>query len=170
MAIFFRIALAVSLTILSTANADDRHAQVVSLSWQPYADPALRGQGATTAVVKAAFAAAGYAVDVDFYPWARAIHLSESENNYAGIFPVYYSAERMQRLNCSNPIGHGPLGFAERDGARVTWSTLNDLARYKIGVVRNYVNTQAFDDLVAAQRINVDLASNDAQNLQKLTN
>ncbi|HSB97289.1 MAG TPA: transporter substrate-binding domain-containing protein [Spongiibacteraceae bacterium] len=169
MAIFFRLLLAIAVLLAGArAVADDKAVRLISLDWQPYTGASLRDQGVSAAVVKAAFQAMGYAVDIDFYPWARATHLSESDNDYAGVFPVYYSADRARRFNCSNPIGHSPLGFAERNDARVAWSVLGDLAPYKIGVVRDYVNTQALDDMVATGRLAVDVASNDAQNLQKL--
>jgi polar amino acid transport system substrate-binding protein len=169
MAILFRLLLATAISLTACrAHADDKLIHLVSLNWQPYAGASLRAQGASAAVVKAAFQAMGYAVDIDFYPWARAVHLSASENEYSGIFPVYYSAERQRTFNCSNPIGSSPLGFAQRSDAPLQWSVLADLTRYKIGVVRDYVNTAAFDKMVAAQRIAVDVASNDTQNLQKL--
>lgn len=142
--------------------------RLVSLDWQPYAGAALPEQGAAAAVVKAALQAAGYPVDIDFYPWARAVHLVESASEYDGIFPVYYSAARARWLNCSSSLGRSPLGFAERSNTPVKWTQLADLGAYKIGVVRDYVNTEAFDSMVAAGRIAVDAANSDAQNLQKL--
>lgn len=165
---WFRFALFAAASIAATARADQRVVRLVSLDWQPYSGATLPEQGAAAAVVKAAFQAAGYSVDIDFYPWARAVHLTESSNEYDGIFPVYYSAARARWLNCSSSIGRSPLGFAERSKAPVAWSTLDDLRGRKIGVVRDYVNTEAFDSKVAAGYIEVDAVSNDAQNLQKL--
>jgi polar amino acid transport system substrate-binding protein len=161
-------ALAIAALAAWSCNADDRLVRLVSLDWQPYAGATLPEQGAAAAVVKAAFAAAGQSVDVDFYPWARAVHLAESANEYDGIFPVYYSAARARWLNCSSAIGRSPLGFAERRAAPVAWSKLADLEAYKIGIVRDYVNTEAFDGRVAAGRIRVDVVGSDTQNLQKL--
>lgn len=161
------VALAIAMAA-GSCRADDKHVRLVSLEWQPYAGAALPEQGASAVVVRAAFQAMGYAVDIDFYPWARAVRLAEGDNEYDGIFPMYYSTERERRLDCSSSIGHGPLGFAERAAAPVTWSTLDDLRAHRIGVVRDYVNTDAFDRLVAAGRIDVDTVSSDTQNLQKL--
>jgi polar amino acid transport system substrate-binding protein len=152
----------------SCAAGASEPVRLVSLDWQPYAGAALPEQGAAAAVVKAALQAAGYPVDIDFYPWARAVHLVEGANEYDGIFPVYYSAARARWLNCSSSLGRSPLGFAERSKAPVKWTRLADLGAYKIGVVRDYVNTEAFDSMVAAGHIMVDAANSDAQNLQKL--
>lgn len=162
------IAACVALATLPCHGAD-KLVRLVSLEWQPYAGAGLRDQGASAAVVKAAFQAMGYAVDIDFYPWARAVRLAEADNEYDGIFPMYYSAARERHLNCSGAIGRSPLGFAQRRAAPVEWSTLADLRAYRIGVVRDYVNTEAFDAMVAAGRIDVDAVSSDLQNLQKLT-
>lgn len=155
---------------LATAQCHgaDRLIRLVSLEWQPYAGASLHEQGASAVVVKAAFQAMGYAVDIDFYPWARAVRLAEGDNEYDGIFPMYYSSARERWLNCSGAIGNGPLGFAERAAAPVAWSKLDDLSAYRIGVVRDYVNTEAFDAMVAAGRIDVDVVGSDVQNLQKL--
>lgn len=149
-------------------RGEGRLIRLVSLEWQPYAGAGMSDQGASAAVVKAAFQAMGYSVDIDFYPWARAVRLTESANEYDGIFPMYFSAARDRWLNCSGAIGRGPLGFAERSVAPVVWSKLDDLTAYKIGVVRDYVNTEAFDAMVAAGRVDVDAVGSDVQNLQKL--
>jgi polar amino acid transport system substrate-binding protein len=168
-----RTILAIAASMALGCAADDTLVRLVSLDWQPYASAALPEQGAAAAVVKAALQAVGYSVDIDFYPWARAVHLTESANEYDGIFPVYYSAARARWLNCSSSIGRSlyarsPLGFAERSKAPVAWTTLDDLRAYKVGVVRDYVNTESFDSMVAAGHIAVDVASSDTQNLQKL--
>jgi polar amino acid transport system substrate-binding protein len=163
-----RIVIALCAWAALSCAADERLVRLASLDWQPYSGATLPEQGAAAAVVKAAFQAAGYVVDVDFYPWARAVHLAETANEYDGIFPVYYSATRARWLNCSSAIGRSPLGFAERGKAPVAWSTLADLDAYKIGVVRDYVNTESFDSRVAAGHIEVDVAGSDFQNLQKL--
>jgi polar amino acid transport system substrate-binding protein len=163
-----RAIVAIAAWVALACSADDKLVRLVSLDWQPYAGATLPEQGAAAAVVKAAFQAVDYSVDVDFYPWARAVHLTESANEYDGIFPVYYSAVRARWLNCSTSIGRSPLGFAERSKAPVAWATLDDLHAYKIGVVRDYVNTERFDSMVAAGRIAVDVVSSDTQNLQKL--
>jgi polar amino acid transport system substrate-binding protein len=163
-----RTLLAMAAFAAFSCSADDKLVRLVSLDWQPYSGATLPEQGAATAVVKAALQAADYSVDIDFYPWARAVHLTESANEYDGIFPIYYSAVRARWLNCSSSIGRSPLGFAERSKAPVEWSTLADLRAYKIGVVRDYVNTEDFDSMVASGRIAVDAANSDAQNLQKL--
>lgn len=162
------IVVAIAMAVLPCRADENRLVRLVSLEWQPYAGASLREQGASAAVVKAAFQAAGYSVQIDFYPWARAVHLVENNSEYDGIFPVYYSAARARRLDCPGAIGRSPLGFAERREDPVSWTTLADLSAYKIGVVRDYVNTEAFDAMVAAGRIDVDVVSSDQQNLQKL--
>jgi polar amino acid transport system substrate-binding protein len=163
-----RIAAACVAFLALSCGAGERVVRLVSLDWQPYSGAALPEQGAAAAVVKAAFQAEGYTVDIDFYPWARAMHLVENADEYDGIFPVYHSAARARWLNCGSSLGSSPLGFAERRAAPVAWSTLADLGQYKIGVVRDYVNTEAFDSMVAAGRIDADVAGSDVQNLQKL--
>lgn len=163
-----RIIAACIALAATPCHAEQKLVRLVSLEWQPYAGAGLREQGAAAAVVKAAFQAVGYSVDIDFYPWARAVRLAEVDDQYDGIFPMYGSPLRERHLRCSGVIGRSPLGFAERRDAPVTWSTLDDLSAHRIGIVRDYVNTEAFDAHVAAGRIPVDVVGNDLQNLQKL--
>lgn len=149
----------------------DETAHVVhlaSLEWPPYNGSRLPGQGINTAVVRAAFAAVGYRLEVGFYPWSRAVLLAQSDPAFIGYFPEYYADRLQQRYLLSDPAGSGPLGLAERRDHPVAWSTVDDLQHYRIGVVQDYVNTAEFDERVASGAQRVDVAVSDSLNLKKL--
>lgn len=160
------------LMSLMTHYAVAEGAKVVrlsSLEWPPYAGADLPGQGASIMVVRKALAEMGYELEVDFYPWSRAVHMAEDTNSgYAGYFPEYYSESVALQFGYSDPIGYGPLGFAEQKGMAVTWNRLVDLDRFTIGTVKDYVNTSEFDSLVAGGLLNVSEALNDTSNLLKV--
>jgi len=169
----YLIALACMIGLIGSATAQSeapeaRVMRLTSLEWPPYTGVSLREQGATTAVVRAALAAMGYRLDVAFYPWSRAVTLVERDSGFVGYFPEYMSPDVARDFLLSNPIGSGPLGFAERVDQPLAWERLEDLAQHRIGVVQDYVNTEAFDSLVREKKLTVDTAVNDTHNLLKL--
>ncbi|MDN3610300.1 substrate-binding periplasmic protein [Vibrio ostreicida] len=139
---------------------------LTSLEWPPYSGRALDSQGASVAVVKAAVEAMGHQLNVEFYPWERAVHLAKSQTKYAGYFPEYHF--EANDLVFSEPIGTGPLGFVENKANPITWNQLQDLKSMKIGVVRGYVNTEALDTLVASGELQSEAVTSDSQNLKKV--
>lgn len=141
---------------------------LASTEWPPYSGAALVQQGAATAVVRAAFAAMGMSVTVDFFPWARAIKQGTTDKSFDGYFPGYPDAERMRKSYASLPIGSSPLGFAERTAKPINWHDIGDLGGMRIGVVNGYVNTEDLDAAIAADHVHGDVAPSDESNLTKL--
>lgn len=143
--------------------------RLTSLSWPPFSGPELPNRGLSTAIVERTLARAGLSLTVEFLPWQRAVSTGLKEPGYAGYFPEYRSAALgTGRCLLSDPIGSSPLGFAERVATPVDWRTLSDLTGRRIGTVRGYVNTDAFDRTVADGRLAVEPAVDDATNLRKL--
>jgi polar amino acid transport system substrate-binding protein len=142
--------------------------RLTTLEWPPYNSNELPEQGVNTAVVRAAFAAIGYKLEIGFYPWSRTVALAQSDPAYVGYFPEYYADRLRQSCWLSDPAGSGPLGLAERKDHPVVWNNIEDLAAYRIGVVQDYVNTADFDARVASGRQRVDIAMSDETNLKKL--
>lgn len=160
--------LLVCMVLSSIAFADDRRVVLTTLEWPPYSGENLPGQGASVEIVRAAFAAMGYEVEFRFLPWLRAYDQALHSHDVDGIFPEYYSAERAKHFIFSDVIGKSYLGFAQRINVHRRWESINDLARYKIGVVKGYVNTPEFDQMVGAGRIEVDASVSDLFNLRKV--
>ena len=142
--------------------------KLTSLDWPPYTNESLKERGASVAVAKAAFEAVGHQLIVEFYPWKRAVYLAKEDVSYDGYFPEYFSEELKKDFILSNPMGSGPLGFAELKSNSITWNTLADLKKYRVGVVSGYVNTTEFDSMVANGQLKVSAASDDIKNLLKL--
>ncbi len=120
-------------------------------------------------VAKAAFAAMGHELIVDVFPWSRAVKMvKQGQSKYAGYFPEYY--HQSDSFIFSAPAGSGPLGLIEHAQAPIEFFEIDDLRRYKIGIVQDYVNTQAFDQLVAEGEISVQRVMTDEMNIFKLAN
>lgn len=159
--------LLLALVLIAPAKADNT-IYLTSLSWPPYSAPDMAQQGASVAVAKAAFEAMGYKLVVDFYPWSRAVHLAQDAGSkYDGYFPEYYSDDIAKEFTFSEPMGHGPLGFVQSAAKPISWGSMDDLKKYQIGVVKDYVNTADFDAMVAAGKLKVAEVISDKNNIQK---
>jgi polar amino acid transport system substrate-binding protein len=152
----------------ATLDQASHTVHLTSLDWPPYTGAELPAGGATTAVVRAALAAVGYRLEVVFYPWSRAVALARSPSRFVGYFPEYDSPDVRRDFLLTDPIGSGPLGLVERADAPVHWSVLEDLGAYTIGVVQDYVNTEAFDRRVRAGLQRTSTTVDDKHNLLKV--
>lgn len=147
-----------------TASADEDTIKLATLDWPPYVGDGLPQSGFTTAIVSEAFRRAGYKVKIDFMPWARVLQETEA-GNYDAAYPEYYSDERTETFFLSDQFASGPLGFYKRKADNITYTKLEDLKQYHIGVVLGYINTAEFD---AADYLQKETVNSDEQNIQKL--
>lgn len=152
----------------ATAQQEDRTVRLATLEWPPYTTQEFADGGASTAVVRAALAAVGYKLEVEFFPWKRAVALTRKPSKFDGYFPEYMSDAIARRCRMSDPIGNGPIGFAQSIDHPIQWKTLEDLTPYRIGIVQDYVNTTALDLRFAQRKQAFDPARDDTQNLLKL--
>jgi len=149
---------------------DTKIINMTSLEWPPYTGEALPDKGANAAVLKAAFEAMGYSLNIKMLPWERAVNEAQNNPDYVGYFPEYFSSDVEKNFIFSDPIGHGPLGFVENKDNPVIWNKLEDLKNISIGVVNGYVNTSEFDDMVAKKQLNVYGVSEDRLNVRLVAN
>jgi polar amino acid transport system substrate-binding protein len=160
-----------------TASAQAKPAKPVvhlaTLDWEPYIGQKLPDQGYTAALVRAAFADQGWQVQIDFYPWARALRLARS-GEVDGLMPEYFNTTRKSEFRYSFPFPGGPLVFYKRraddidfviDPAARPDLAFRALQKMRFGVVRGYLNTPEFD---AASYLHKEEANDDATNLRKL--
>lgn len=139
-----------------------------TLEWAPYTGAALPGQGVVSATIVEALKASGQRVEVQFFPWSRAVRLVDSDSAYVGFFPAYYSRERAARYLYSDPVGHSQVVFLERTDKPVKWTSYDDLQGQRIGVVRGFVNTEELDARIASKALLSEEAPDDRSNILKL--
>ncbi len=130
--------------------------RLTTLEWPPhiFAD----GSGPLAEVVRKAFRQVGSDVVIEVHPWHRAVSLAAENQDYAGVFPEYYSVEADaeadgNRCLFSQPFARSPLGLAEHRRKPLTWTEIGDLADLRIGTVRGYKNGDMFDLMAATRRI-----------------
>ncbi len=167
-----RVAVAVAMVGVSSAlvMAQEKVVRVATLDWPPYTGKDLPKGGATTDVLRAAFEKVGYQVEVEYRPWKRAIDMAKKgTDEVIAYFPGYH-CHHQNGFVASEPIGNGPLGFAEHVEAPITWESLDDLGeqQMKIGTVLGYANTDEFDAKVGTGYILAVPSNDDLTNLKKL--
>jgi polar amino acid transport system substrate-binding protein len=147
--------------------------RLASLEWEPYIGAKMPDQGYVAALIRAAFADQGVRVEIEFYPWARALHLART-GAVDGLMPEYFNASRENEFEYSAAFPGGPLVLYRRHGDAIAFATdpvqhqdaaLRALKSKRFGVVRGYLNTPVFD---AATYLTKEEASDDATNLRKL--
>ncbi len=140
-----------------------------SLDWPPYTYNKLHNQGFVTYLVKQTFDKAKIKANVDFFPWQRTLYYGKESSKYIGYFPEYYSPSIEKSFYFSNPIGSSPLGIIYNREKPLSWNKIEDLKKYKIGVVNGYVNTIEIDKLINQGKLKIEGVTSDIQNIQKVS-
>lgn len=156
------------LLFCSTAHAGEKTVVLASLDWPPYSGQKIFRNGASSEVIRAAFKAVGYDVEIRYFPWKRAIQEALVNPDVDGVFPEYHNFEREKWFLFSKSIGKSPLGLAAHVERSFHWDEMKDLIGLKIGVVSGYVNTEEFDAMMAAGILQVESSVSDVINLRKL--
>lgn len=157
-----------SVCTLSLAQPAAPVVKLATLDWPPYTGQNVPHGGVSTQIVREAFDAVGYQMQPGYYPWSRAMSAISFGQGYVGYYPEYSSLRTKKSCLLSGPIGSSRLGFAQKKARYLPWNSVRDLSRYRIGVVRDYVNSEPLDAAISAGEQAVDEARDDAQNLRKL--
>jgi len=172
-AVLLLAATGVAAAANPAAKAPRPVVRLATLEWEPYIGTRLADQGYTAALIRAAFAEQGMDVKIEFYPWARALHLART-GAVDGLMPEYFNPSRQTEFEYSSGFPGGPLVLYKRRGDAIAFSTdpgkhqdaaLRALQARRFGVVRGYLNTPVFD---AAKYLRKEEANDDATNLRKL--
>jgi polar amino acid transport system substrate-binding protein len=141
---------------------------LVSLFWPPYVGKELPFGGIDTDLISQTLAEEGLSLKVDFVPWPRALAMFES-GTIDGIYPEYPErGDKHTHCAMSNAYRTTVLSIAEPVGKPLQWNEVHDLARYRLGIVRGYLNTPEFDSLVANGIITAEIEPTDVINLRKV--
>ena len=167
------LVLALSAAATPAAAAEKPVVRLATLDWEPYIGQKMPDQGYTAALIREAFKDQGWDVKIEFYPWARALHLART-GAVDGLMPEYFNPSRKLEFKYSEAFPGGPLVLYKRRGDTIAFSVdpvaqqdaaLRALKAKRFGVVRGYLNTPVFD---AASYLTKEEANDDATNLRKL--
>lgn len=141
--------------------------KITSLDWPPFSGKNLPEGGAGIAVLRAALKAEGIDLQVEFYPWTRAIVTSKKDASYAGFYPSW-PEDVPADYTPSVALFESPVGLVEPVDKPLRWNKLEDLAGKSIGTVQDYGNTPEFMALVNSGAIRTQIAINDLTNVRKV--
>lgn len=122
----------------------ERRLVLSTMNWEPYYAEYLPDGGPVAEITKEAFRRVGYDVVIEFLPWKRALEQSKI-GEYDGLVGAFYSEERSHYFTFSETLTETAVVFASRKGRGITYSSLDDLKPYRIGVLRGAALTQEFD-------------------------
>jgi len=151
-------------TVLMTA-AYAKPINLVTVEWTPYYGSSLKDGGIVVDISTEAFKKVGYELKVDYIPWKRALIEGAKGDRYHGVLGGYYSEERSVNYSYSDAITDTSTVLFKRADDNISYTTLKDLAPYKVGVMRGAVNGSEFD---AATYIKKEEVTNQSQNIKKL--
>lgn len=137
---------------------------VHSGSWPPYAGQDLPEQGLAIDIVTTALQRAGY------NPRVRTATLTEIlEGTRTGVYDVFatpwYTLERSQYLDFSQPYLESSIQFIKRKDTAFEYTRFDDLETVKIGVIEGYAYDEDFNESTAIEKIG---AGSLEANLRKL--
>lgn len=162
----FKKLVITSLLCLSFQAISAEKWKVTSLDWQPFSGKTLPEGGAGIAVLREALKAEGIELEVEFYPWTRAIETAKGAA-YAGVYPSW-PEDVSAGFSKSSVLFKSPVGFVEPKDKTLVWSKLEDLKGKKIGTVQDYGNTPEFMAMVKNGTIKTEVVGDDLTNIKKV--
>lgn len=136
------------------SGAAEKKFTFVTVDFPPYYASDLPENGWVAEVVRKALETQGYEVEIKFVPWTKAIRYTK-EGYYDALLGAYYSEERAEFYYFSAPISQARTGLFKRKDANITFKDLTELKPYKIGVVKDYATSKAFDSADYLNKITV---------------
>lgn len=121
---------------------------LASTEFPPYTGERLSGGGFLTRAIAMAFERSGYAPKTLFYPWTRALKVTQN-GEVDGITAIWRTAEREQWLVFSDPIVNNDIGFYARTERGLLLRDLSNIKTQglRVGVVRGYAVPKVLLDL-----------------------
>nr|WP_298166022.1 transporter substrate-binding domain-containing protein [uncultured Pseudomonas sp.] len=125
-----------------------------------------QAKGLYPMLLRAVFQRAGISVEVRAMPWKRALRMGE--NGRVGIGGIYKTAERLEVFDYSQPLFEEKLLIYVRKGAAIKFEQIGDLYDKRVGVIRGWSYTAAFDEALKSGRILASQSSSDEANFRML--
>ncbi|HAT31959.1 MAG TPA: amino acid ABC transporter substrate-binding protein [Janthinobacterium sp.] len=153
---------------VAAAPAPARTIRLAAEDWPPFITASLAHDGESGNFTGTVLARAGYALQVDYFPWKRTMQLGLRSPRYAGFMAVWRTAEREKLCHFSSPIGNTLTVLAYLKEAPLKAGSLAELKDTRIGTVSGYSNGEQFDAMVRRGELRTDEGVSDIVNLKKL--
>ena len=136
--------------------------------WVPYVDQGRSDGGALARLVSAIFKAAGYQVELIYYPWDRNL-LMLQHGDLDAVMPYACNAARQRVSSCSEPVIKGEVVLFHRKDRPFDWQVIADLQPYSIATTLGYSYGPQFDAAQQAGLLQVQKNSKEDTGFRLLT-
>lgn len=136
--------------------------------WPPFFSRALPGNGLTGTLIGAVVTRMGYATQIDYFPWRRAMEIGLHDGDYAGVVAMVRNPEREKVCYFSSAVGSRQTVLAFLKDKPVKAGALKDLETVRLGTVGGYSYGEQFDGLARSGALTVEPAISDEINVRKL--
>ncbi|WP_027709434.1 substrate-binding periplasmic protein [Zooshikella ganghwensis] len=159
-----RLQLGLSLFFCIKAIANDYDYIFAADTWPPYYGPKLNNGGFLAEIIQEAYQLQGKKVFVVFTSWKRALELSK-KGKYQALFGAYPVPEREPYFQYTSAICNSRMYLFSKRSKAYEMSTLKDLGKLRVGVVRGYFYSKPFNQ---AHFVNKQEALSDMVNIKLL--
>jgi polar amino acid transport system substrate-binding protein len=160
-----RVLLVASLLLwCACAVAENMTLVVAADPYPPYTDPKSSSGGLSIEIVRAAYKTQGFDVKLDVVPWARA-EMGAKEGRYDLLLNVWRTEARTKDFLFSTPFAISKIKFIKLKGDTFEYTGLESLKGKRIGTIRGYGYSDAFNASLLFIREDVSELST---NLKKL--
>lgn len=123
--------------------------------------------GIDAEIVREIFLRLRYLPDIQVLPWTRA---QEDARNgtVAAIFSLTRNPQREKDFFFSDPLSTVKDVLFKRKDRDITWETMDDLAKYRIGISSGYQYDPVFMEAVRNKRLKTNALSGDSLELRQL--
>ena len=136
--------------------------------WPPFFSRTLPENGLTGALIGAVVRRMGYEIQIDYFPWKRAMEVGLHDRDYAGAVALIRNPEREKVCHFSSAIGSRQTVLAYLKDKPVAAGALKDLETVRIGTVGGYSYGEQFDSLARAGVLTAEPAISVEINVRKL--
>jgi len=153
----------------STAYAQTKTIRITNGEWVPYMSEQLPQYGLISRIVTEAFKLEDIDVEWGFFPWQRAYYNAQNSGDWDASCCWWPTSEiKSDGFLISNPVGSNTTVFFYLNGLDFDWSTLEDLANYRVGTALGYKYGDELDRMIEEGKITTDVAKTDKGNFRKL--
>lgn len=141
--------------------------KIATLEWPPYTCARCPDGGVASKVLKEYLNKHGYEVELSFYPWARAVKLTEN-NQVDALWPCWPNDVAGTKLKVGTPFFKSTLGFVTRKSRHLELNQIEDIVKSRTGAVSGYGYDNDILNILKSVPRKVQYVTDDKSNLKKL--
>lgn len=139
----FMFLLVFSLLYVPSLSSQQKMIHAVSEAWPPFVDPSKPREGLSIEIVKAAYKTQGYAMKLEYLPWARAEE-GVKDGRYDILPNTWHTEKRTKYLYYSEKYASNMVKFIAVKKDNFQYKNLSSLNGKVIGTIRSYGYGDAF--------------------------